>query len=156
MIPFTYNDGGRSKSSINRSKSAGDCVCRAIAIITGKPYDEVWEILAQGNQHQAITKSSRKVAAGKYTADRGISVKRTWFKKLMKELGFEWVSVMGIGTGCKMHLREGEVPSTGKIIASVSKHCCAVIDGTVHDTYDPSRGGTRMVYGYYRYKHSDT
>jgi len=156
MIPFVYDDGGRSKSTLDRSKSAGDCVCRAIAIVTGKSYDEIWEVLARGNQHESTTKRSKKASAGRYTADRGISVKRTWFKNLMKELGFEWVSVMGIGTGCKMHLREGEVPSTGRIIATVSKHWCAVIDGTVHDTYNPSRGGTRMVYGYYRYKNSVT
>jgi hypothetical protein len=28
------------------------------------------------------------------------------------------------------------------------KPTAAVIDGIVHDTYDPSRNGTRCVYGY--------
>jgi hypothetical protein len=31
----------------------------------------------------------------------------------------------------------------------VSKHYCAVIDGVIHDTSDPSRDGTRCVYGYW-------
>jgi len=29
------------------------------------------------------------------------------------------------------------------------KHTTAVIDGIIHDTYDPSRAGTRCVYGYF-------
>ena len=56
---------------------------------------------------------------------------------------------MGIGTGCKVHLKKEELP-TGKIIARVSRHICAVIDGVINDTYDCSREGTRCVYGYYR------
>jgi len=31
----------------------------------------------------------------------------------------------------------------------VSKHLTAVIDGVMYDTHDPSRGGSRCVYGYY-------
>jgi hypothetical protein len=26
---------------------------------------------------------------------------------------------------------------------------CAVIDGVIHDTFNPSRGGSRCVYGYW-------
>jgi len=32
---------------------------------------------------------------------------------------------------------------------SVWRHLTAVIDGVIHDTHDPSRDGTRSVYGYY-------
>ena len=56
---------------------------------------------------------------------------------------------MGIGTGCKVHLRKDELPM-GRIIVALSKHYAAVIDGVVHDTHDPSRSGTRCVYGYWR------
>jgi hypothetical protein len=31
----------------------------------------------------------------------------------------------------------------------VSKHLSAVIDGVIQDTHNPSRGGSRCVYGYY-------
>ena len=34
-------------------------------------------------------------------------------------------------------------------LQDLSRHMCAVIDGVIHDTYDPSRDGTRAVYGYY-------
>jgi hypothetical protein len=55
---------------------------------------------------------------------------------------------MFIGQGCKVHVREDELPS-GRLILQLSKHFTAVIDGKVHDTYDPSREGTRCVYGYF-------
>lgn len=55
---------------------------------------------------------------------------------------------MSIGTGCKVHLTSNELPA-GRLIVKVSKHLTAVINGVVHDTHDPSREGTRCVYGYY-------
>ena len=78
----------------------------------------------------------------------------------MAELGFTWVPTMGIGTGCKVHLHDGELPA-GKLVVSVSKHYTCVIDGVVHDTYDPQREehwvnekgehgiSRRCVYGYW-------
>jgi hypothetical protein len=64
-------------------------------------------------------------------------------------LGWRWTPTMGIGTGCKVHLRDGELPM-GRLIVSVSRHLAAVIDGVIHDTHDCSRGGTRCVYGYWQ------
>ena len=55
---------------------------------------------------------------------------------------------MGIGTGCKVHLRADELPA-GRLVAALSHHMVAVIDGIIHDTYDCSREGTRCVYGYF-------
>jgi hypothetical protein len=57
---------------------------------------------------------------------------------------------MSIGQGCTVHLKADELPS-GRLILSVSRHYVAMIDGVVHDTHDPSRGGTRCVYGYWTY-----
>lgn len=47
-----------------------------------------------------------------------------------------------------MHLRASELPA-GRLIVAVSKHLTCVIDGVIYDTHDPSRGGTRCVYGYF-------
>jgi hypothetical protein len=55
---------------------------------------------------------------------------------------------MQIGSGCKVHLRKDELPS-GRLIVKLSKHLTTVIDGVIHDTFDPSRGGNRCVYGYF-------
>ena len=143
---FKFNDGGRS----NYFKgTGGDCVARAIAIVTGKDYKEVYDILAEGNATQRVGKREGS-KAGKKTALRGINTKRKWFQELMKSWGFEWVATMQIGQGCKTHLKADELPS-GRIIASVSRHYTAVIDGVINDTYDCSRGGNRCVYGYWQY-----
>jgi hypothetical protein len=66
----------------------------------------------------------------------------------IESLGWQWTPMMKIGSGCKVHLRADELPS-GRIIARVTKHLVAVIDGVIHDTHDCSRGGTRCVYGYW-------
>ena len=65
----------------------------------------------------------------------------------MQSLGFKSVATMGIGTGCKVHLKADELPK-GRIICNLSRHYCAVVDGVINDTYDPSRGETRCVYSY--------
>jgi hypothetical protein len=57
---------------------------------------------------------------------------------------------MQIGSGCQVHMRDGELPSDGPLVLSLSKHYCAVVDGVIRDTHDPSRDGTRCVYGYWQ------
>lgn len=137
---FEYNDGGRADSG--RKGLTGDCVCRAIAIASNKPYDSVYAILAAGNATQR--KSNKR-----QTASHGISTNRKWFKDYMISMGFMWTPTMAIGQGCTIHLRESELPK-GKLVVMLSKHCCAVIDGVINDIYDPQRDGSRCVYGYYK------
>lgn len=146
MIEFEYNDGGRSEAG--RRGDTGDCVTRAVAIASGLPYIEVYEALAHGNATQRRGKWERRTKAGKRTASHGINTTRKWFKDYMRSLGFEWVSVVGIGTGCTTHLKADELPE-GRLVVALSKHYSAVVDRVVHDTYNPSRGGTRCVYGYW-------
>ena len=145
-MEYQFNDGGRAEAGYKGK--TGDCVCRAICIITGKPYQEVYDRLAEGNATQRRGKHEKESKAGKRTASKGISVKRKWFQEYMKELGFEWVPTMQVGKGCKVHLKADELPK-GKLIVSVSKHYAAVVDGVIHDTHDCSRNETRCVYGYY-------
>jgi hypothetical protein len=145
-MKFEQNDGGRKETGYKGK--TGDCVCRAICIATGKPYQEVYDRLASGNASQRKGKHESSSKAGKKTASKGISVKRKWFQDYMKELGFEWIPTMKVGVGCKTHLNADELPK-GNLVLSVSKHYTAVIDGVLHDTYDCSRNGNRCVYGYY-------
>ncbi|MGY8633832.1 hypothetical protein RAD15_15250 [Bradyrhizobium sp. 14AA] len=141
---FVYNDGGRAAAGFKGR--AGDCVARAIAIASGRDYATVYNELAAGNAAQHVTMRSPKKRGR--TARDGISTKRKWFKDYMQSQGFVWTSTMAIGSGCKVHLREDELPK-GRLVVSVSKHCVAVIDGVIHDTHDPGRDGTRCVYGYW-------
>lgn len=154
-MKFNFNDGGRAAAGYKGH--TGDCVCRAICIVTGLPYQQVYDRLAEGNGTQRKSKCTPKRAK---TAANGINVRRKWFRDYMNELGLIWVPTMLIGQGCKVHLTDGELPA-GRLIVSVSKHWTAVIDGTVNDLYNPERNikwlhgdGTttiqkRCVYGYY-------
>lgn len=56
---------------------------------------------------------------------------------------------MAIGQGCRVHLRREELPGGSLIVRVSSDEIVAVIDGVIHDTGDPSRGGSRCVYGYW-------
>jgi hypothetical protein len=126
------DDGGRAAAGFKGH--AGDCVCRAVAIASGKPYAEVYAALAGGTGAQRAGKRGKRAAS----ARSGINVTRKWFKDYMTALGFRWTPTMGIGTGCKVHLLKGELPM-GRLVVSLSKHYAAVIDGVIHDTSDPQR-----------------
>jgi hypothetical protein len=146
-IGFVVDDGGRAAAGFKGE--ANDCVCRAVAIASGRPYAEVYRRLAEGNAKQRITKRTPLAVAGLRSARHGINTGRKWFNEYMTELGFEWVPTMRIGQGCRVHLRADELPP-GRIICTVSRHVVAVIDGVIHDIHDCARGGTRCVYGYWR------
>jgi len=138
-MEFVIDDGGRSPYF--KGKTADDCVTRSIAIASGCDYRVVYDRLAAGHH----TKT------GKRSARDGIITKHKWFKDYMCELGFIWTPTMKIGSGCQVHLRDGELP-TGRLVVSLSRHYTAVLDGVIHDTHDPQRNGTRCVYGYWEFK----
>src|SRR5262245_44573251 len=133
-MKWIYNDGGRKAAGFNGQDKARDCVARAVAIASGRPYLEVYNRLADGNATQRVTKSLRKDRARVRSASNGINVGRKWFKEYMRELGFEWVPTMRIGSGCRVHLHDQELPG-GRLVVSVSKHYTAVIEREIHDTH---------------------
>lgn len=141
-IAYIFDDGGRAAAGYKGF--AGDCVVRAVAIASGLPYREVYDALSHGTRTQRKTRRSRTRAS----ARDGVNVRRKWFRDYMTGIGFEWVPTMNIGTGCRVHLRADDLPA-GRLIAKVSRHYVAVIDGVVHDTHDCTRDGTRCVYGYW-------
>lgn len=157
---FVIDDGGRAAAGFKGS--TGDCVVRAIAIASGKPYQEVYDAL-HGRAKSTICRRS------KYFKPRGSAsprngVRRSDYEPYLLSLGFKWTPTMKIGSGCKVHLVADELPK-GRLVVAVSKHLVAVIDGVIHDTSDPRRGPTywykpgttevdhvspeRCVYGYY-------
>jgi len=150
MIQFTKTDGGRAAAGFTNKTTAGDCVARAIAIASQRPYIEVYAELAEINARMRLTNNRIvKGVAGRRTASHGIYTKSKVFKDYMKQMGFVWTPTMGIGTGCKVHVKTGELPM-GRLVLNLSRHCAAVIDGVLHDAYDCSREGTRCVYGIWR------
>lgn len=139
-MEWIYDDGGRSQYF--KAEKVGDCVCRAISIATQTDYMQVYRLI---NDLSKIERTGKK-KRGRSEARNGV-YKQT-IHKVMEQLGWKWTPTMQIGSGCKVHLRSNELPK-GRLVVSVSKHCTAVIDGVIHDTYDCSREGTRCVYGYW-------
>ena len=142
-MTFVYNDGGREEAGFKGK--TGDCACRAAAIAMGRPYAEVYAEL----QEFAKTEKSSKRKKSKSNARTGYY--KDTFNKYLETHNWKWYPTMVFGEGCTTHLKAEELPS-GNIIARVTRHYVAVIDGVIHDTHDASRNGTRCVYGYWATK----
>jgi len=150
-MEFVYDDGGRAQAGFRGT--TGDCVTRSIAIATGIPYKEVYD----GINAMAKRERSCKRKRGKSSARTGV-YKGTQ-RKYIESLGWRWIPTMQVGSGCKVHLHDGELPM-GRLIVQVSRHLTCVIDGVIHDVFDPQRHGIicengvqrpwrRCVYGYF-------
>src|SRR3990172_460193 len=99
---WVYKDGGRALAGYKGEVC--DCVTRAIAIATGIPYKKVYRDinrLAKNERTGKWKKSKSNARLGVYPY--------TW-KKYLKLLGWKWTATMGIGTGCKVHLKMDELP----------------------------------------------
>lgn len=135
LMKYTYDDGGRAKYFRGET---GDCVCRAISIVSGRDYKEVYD---------AIFKAMGK------TPRNGVDTRSPKFKRLMASLGFSWTSTAGIGSHQAVHFYPGELPQR-RMVCSVAKHYTAVVDNEVRDIFDcrlNSFGEPRRIYGYWTY-----
>lgn len=138
-MQVVFTDGGRSVAGYKGQ--VGDCVVRSLAIVTGKPYADVYATVQQFCDDERPRKGQTRSNPRK-----GINPHTMY--ALMAHYGGQWVALSGKRP---THLREGEMPDKGRYVARLSRHVCAVIDGVVHDTYDPHRGGNRIVYGYWQF-----
>ena len=139
MTEWTHNDGGRAAAGFLGETS--DCATRSIAIATGASYRTVYDrinILALDERPRGRRQRSH-ARTGVHTPT---------IRRYLESVGWVWVPTMHIGSGCQMHLRADELPA-GRLVIRCSKHITAMIDGIIHDTFDPSRNGTRCVYGYW-------
>lgn len=161
-LPWAHDDGGRKEAGFKGN--TGDCVTRALAIATGailaqagspEPagavYQEIYDMVNEVGQFERTRYYKHGKRAGKMvgrsTARTGVHKSTT--KVLLTRLGWTWHPTMTIGSGCQVHLAVGELPEDQVIMVSVSKHLCTVINGVVRDTGNPTRDGTRCVYGYW-------
>lgn len=138
---WIWDDGGRAEAGF-KGTAPGDCVTRAIAIAFRLPYRDVYDVVNLAAKAERQTK-----AASRSNARTGVRKKTS--KALIAELGGVWTPTMRIGSGTQVHLRREELPEKGRLIVKVTRHLVAVVDGTIHDIFDPSRDGTRCVYGYW-------
>lgn len=129
-MKVVYNDGGRA--TYFKAKSVRDCVVRALSIVLGKDYKVLYNEIGK--------------TLG-YSPRNGVAKRDV--KKLMASYGGKWVCCAKVGDKNTTHLADNEIPMQGRLICNLSKHVCAVVDGIVNDTYDPTRDGKRKVYGYW-------
>lgn len=146
-MAFVHDDGGREAAAIPDDKS--DCVCRAVSIATGTAYREVYDALSTlaEAEHVNLDRYGRPSTRG-VRSSPNTGVRQSTTRHYLESQGWVWVSMTQAGQGCSVHLSAGELP-TGSIVVVVEGHTVAVINGVIHDTEDPSEGGTRPVYGYF-------
>lgn len=123
-MPWVYADGGRRAAGY-LSDTVGDCACRSIAIVSGKPYLSIYAALNE------LAKEGRgKWAIGSRARD---GVTKITYERLLKRMGFKWALN-------RTRLRVGELPSRAKLVVRMVGHLTAVVDGVIHDTWDCSGG----------------
>ena len=139
---WVKDDGGRRKSGIaraaGRKDAVGDCVVRAIAIATGRPYREVHDALtvakvrhvyAGGDGDYWDKRERRRGGVRAFDPDHGCSDEA--YGPYLESLGWKFTSTKDR----KVRLRADELPR-GKLIVCISRHLVAVVDHVIHDTSD--------------------
>jgi len=143
---WVRDDGGRCGAGGGTS----DCVPRAIAIATGKPYREVYEELVAANREYVRRWPRSKVAGwirGRKDGrgfDPAYGAYSKVYRPYLESLGWQFTSTKDH----KVRLRADELPS-GRLIVEVRRHLLAVIDHVIRDTFDSGGAGRRPVVGYY-------
>lgn len=128
-MKFVKDDGGQAAAG--HTKEVNDCVCRAIAIATERPYQEIWDRLRQ--------------LFGKHGIIKPCGVVDFVENELMDSLGWTWVP------DSRAHLVREELP-LGRLVVGIYKHSVAVIDGVMHDTKNCSLypdGTPKRIWGYF-------
>lgn len=137
-MQWHYSDGGRSMYFNN---PANDCVCRAISIAESKDYKETYDMIKR------YAKDYRENVDPEDNSHPCFGVSKALTRKILQDLGYTWKPLMIFGQGCKVHLKDGELPKKGTYIVSVSKHLTTLKDNIIYDIYNPCRNGRRCVYG---------
>lgn len=131
-LGWVYDDGGRAAANLSDGPM-GDCVTRAIAIAAQLDYRTVWEAMAAFAQ-----------------PDKGIAINEFFFLTSMADYGFRYHHLTDIKGKPMGKLDLNTIPRRGRFVAVLNNHAVAVVNGIMRDTYDPSNGGKRAVYGYYK------
>jgi hypothetical protein len=134
---FCYDDGGRQKYGVEHQ--TGDCGVRAVAIATGRDY----EVVRTGFQELL---ASRRGQTAKKPESVKTGLKRT---TVGKYLGSDWEYISHYRMSPMPRFVASQVPTEGTVILVLRNHFCPVIDGEIHDLFDPS-GSRAIVYGLFK------
>ena len=117
-IGYVFDDGGRKAAGFKGT--AGDCVTRAVAILTGTDYRQVYNDAAALNLESRGTRSARNGITHK---DRD---------KLCRDYGLVRIK---IPKGPKPTYSQA-YEMVGDCIVKTRRHICAIVDGQLRDTFD--------------------
>jgi hypothetical protein len=122
MIDCIYNDGGRS--AVFDTPGRNDCVTRALAIVTGLPYMDIWNgIHATGSVGRT-----------------GLVDDTVAVRKYIESLGLMYIPN-------EAYFKDTKLPP--RAICCMRGHYFAVLDGCIHDVGHPTRGGRVYIKGYW-------
>lgn len=127
---ISYNDGGRRAAGY-KTVQVGDCVNRALAILTGLPYNDVRRILNEA--------CGKERGEDRSCPETGIYPKT--YQKILRTLG--------VGKLVKITQWQ-QLPEQGRYLVVLDQHVVAYIDGVFHDTYDPVEKAAELE-GYYSF-----
>ena len=97
-LKLKVDDGGRAAAGYKGQ--AGDCVVRSIAIVTGSPYQKVYDDLFKANEEFRNTSRTKLARSLKQKNDSPRSgTHRVVLKKYLAQLGFQWTPTMFVGQG---------------------------------------------------------
>ena len=133
-LRYVYDDGGRKDAGFKGD--TGDCAVRAIAIVSGRPYIEVYRTMAaemkaagysaSGNAY--ATRENKRKAPRKRGQLTAVKVQ----EKVMRMFGLEKVK---LPAGAKPTFAEAHA-THGNCVARTAKHVAALKDGALRDLWD--------------------
>ena len=85
-LELQINDGGRAAAGYKGK--AGDCVVRSIAIVTGLPYQKIYDDLYKANEEfrtTSRTKLARSLKQKMIAQDQALI--ELWLRNILKNLG---------------------------------------------------------------------
>lgn len=134
VLGFKYDDGGGNKYA---RYATGDCATRAMAVVTGEHYLSILRLI----QNEAENERGGKRSDGKtYTRLSAV-------RNIMQQKGWQFVDMR------KSPKKFSEWKAeTGTWLVWCPQHFTAVIDGVIHDTFDPRTEGITTVKGYWYMK----
>ena len=138
-MKFHHNDAGRFK--IGWPRHPGKDVCRAVAIVSERPYLAIHEELLAAARCEPVRK-------WELPSHPDTGMKKATYKAYLWSHGFRWTCTTRISGGCCVHLCAEELLKD-RLLVQVNGRLTAVVDGVIHDIEDLSLGVNRCVYGYW-------
>lgn len=137
-MQWVRDDGGRARAGYPDDHDRGDCVTRAIAIALKLPYREVYDAMneraRQGHGDYTGRGKRRSAVTGMAAFEYG-----PW----LRERGWRYVSLPPGATFF-------DLPMRGRLLVSMHRHLCCLVDGVLYDTGDCSQRGFAKINGYWR------